>query len=69
MQAADFERVAAFVQRTIKEPSRVAMIVASSVLALQIKRLFRTADGEDIVGVFDLSVMPDAEAAAIRFVG
>jgi hypothetical protein len=68
MQASDFERVAAFVQKTITEPSRIAMIVTSSVLALQIKQLFRTADGEDIVSVFDLSVMPDAESAAIRYI-
>jgi hypothetical protein len=64
----DVERVATFVSASINEPSRVAMIVSSAVLGMQLTRTFRTADDDDMFAIFDASASHHAEREAELYV-
>jgi hypothetical protein len=58
-----FQIAANFIANSPKPPAKIAIVVESAILAMQLSRLYRTARG-DQVRVFDRSVDPQAFANA-----
>jgi len=64
LQPESFEASAALIAAAPTRPARIAIVVSSAVAAMQMNRLYRTADRGDAVQVFDSSSDPAAFARA-----